>query len=65
MFQMLFLNGVGPILDYCSEVWVLRNHHSIEMVQNRALRYYLVAPRIYFYTRYMESKDGHYPIVLI
>ena len=40
-FEKLFLNCVAPVLDYCSEVWGLRNYHCIEMVQNRALRYYL------------------------
>ena len=40
-FEKLFLNCVAPVLDYCSEVWGLQNYHSIEMVQNRALRFYL------------------------
>ena len=40
-FEKMFLNCVAPVLDYCSEVWGLRNYHSIEMVQDRALRYYL------------------------
>ena len=43
--KKLFLNCVAPVLDYCSEIWGLRNYHCIDMVQNRALRYYLSVHR--------------------
>lgn len=40
-FEKLYLNCVAPILDYCSGVWGTTNYYCTEMVQSRALRYFL------------------------
>lgn len=47
LLDILFtaVNCVAPVLDYCNEVWGLQNYHSIELVQNRALRFNLGAHR--------------------
>ena len=37
----MYLNGVAPILDYCSGVWGYGKYHHIKSVQHRALRYFL------------------------
>ena len=40
-YEKLFNNCVAPVLDYSSGVWGYKKHHCIEMVQHRALRYFL------------------------
>ena len=40
-YEKLFHSCVVPILDYCSGVWGFKTYHSIEIVQNCALRYFL------------------------
>lgn len=38
-FQKVFHSCVVPILHYCSGVRGFKTYHSIEIVQNRAIRY--------------------------
>lgn len=40
-YEKLFHSYVVPVLDYCSGVWGFKTYHSIEIVQNRAIRYFL------------------------
>ena len=57
-FKNLFLNCVDLVLDYCSEVWGLRNYHCIEMDQNRALRNYLGVHRFTPLPAFKGKLDG-------
>ena len=40
-FDKLFHSCVSPIMDYCSSVWGVKRHQSLENVQHRAMRYFL------------------------
>lgn len=40
-YEKLYNSCVTPVLDYCSSVWGLRCYSQIDMVQNRAIRYFL------------------------
>ena len=40
-YEKLYYNCVAPVLDYCSGVWGYANYHQVDMVQNRAIRYFL------------------------
>ena len=39
-FETLFESCVVPVIDYCAGVWGYKTYHSIESVQNRAIRYF-------------------------
>ena len=40
-YSKLYNSCVVPVTDYCSGVWGFRNFPKSDMVQNRAIRYYL------------------------
>ena len=40
-FDKLFHSCVSPIMDYCSSVWGVKRHQSLENVQHRTMRYFL------------------------
>ena len=40
-YSKLFYSCVVPVLDYCSGVWGFKNFDKINMIQNRAIRYFL------------------------
>ena len=40
-FTTLYHQCVTPILDYCADVWGLREFKRIEAVQNQAIRFFL------------------------
>ena len=41
IFVKLFQTGVIPIMDYCAGVWGFSDNNAIEVVQNRAMRWFL------------------------
>lgn len=45
-YEILFHNCVTPIIDYCSGVWGHQISHKIDMVQDRAIRYFLGVHRM-------------------
>lgn len=51
-YEKLFHSCVVPILDYCSGVWGFKTYHSIEIVQNRVIRYILL--------RFTHIRAGNY-----
>ena len=40
-YTKLYYSWVVPLTDYCSGVWGFRDFHKGDMVQNRAIRYFL------------------------
>ena len=40
-YTKLYYSCVVPVTDYCSGVWGFRDFHKGDMVQNRAIRYFL------------------------
>lgn len=39
-FETVFNFCISPVLDYCSGVWGYNTYHGIDMIQNRAVRYF-------------------------
>jgi hypothetical protein len=40
-YSKLYYSCVVPVLDYCSSVWGFKTFNKIDMIQNRAIRYFL------------------------
>ena len=40
-FSKLYYSCVVPVVDYCSSIWGFKNFDKIDMIQNRAIRYFL------------------------
>lgn len=40
-YEKLYNSCVGPILDYCSSVWGLKQFQTLDNIQHRALSYFL------------------------
>ena len=40
-YSKLYYTCVVPVLDYCSGVWGFKNFDKIDMIQNRAIRYFM------------------------
>ena len=41
IFLKLFQTGVIPIMDYCAGVWGFNDNNALDVIQNRAMRYFL------------------------
>jgi len=41
IFLKLFQTGVIPIMDYCAGVWGFNDNNAIDIIQNRAMRYFM------------------------
>ena len=40
-YSQLYYSCVVPVLDYCSGVWSFKSFDKIDMIQNRAIRYFM------------------------
>ena len=40
-YSQLYYSCVVPVLDYCSGVWGFKSFDKIDMIQNRAIRYFM------------------------